>query len=184
MTGKSPSTSSLPYNLPMDTKGQLRELAKIINIPPSLVANGDQNTVDAICATILYRHMEQAQRHEAMKIIRSLPNRELVGKLVTKVVDTSFVNPTWGMWSLTNEELLDKESFHSAVDSYASYVGLSASALGGKDLIKQAWQRRAITRGGIATLVIWGVVALNKYQLNKLQEEKSRRSTLNSSSYY
>ncbi|WP_417356797.1 hypothetical protein [Gallaecimonas pentaromativorans] len=53
MTGKSPSTSSLPYNLPMDTKGQLRELAKIINIPPSLVANGDQNTVDAICATIL-----------------------------------------------------------------------------------------------------------------------------------
>ncbi|WP_417356799.1 hypothetical protein [Gallaecimonas pentaromativorans] len=115
-----------------------------------------------------------------MKIIRSLPNRELV----TKVVDTSFVNPTWGMWSLTNEELLDKESFHSAVDSYASYVGLSASALGGKDLIKQAWQRRAITRGGIATLVIWGVVALNKYQLNKFQEEKSRRSTLNSSSYY
>lgn len=181
---KMPSISDLPQHLPRDTKGQLRELGKIVGIPQPLLENAGQETIDTICATILYRHLSPAQRQEAMAMINALPNRQLTGLLITRALDTTFVNPEWGMWSMTNDELAAAEAFYSAIDDYASYVGISASALGAKDLASTVWRQRKLTRGGIVTLVIWGAIAANKAQLSKIRQEEARRSVTKSSPYY
>ncbi|WKE66431.1 hypothetical protein PVT67_04035 [Gallaecimonas kandeliae] len=179
-----PKIADLPYHLPTDAKGQLRELAKIISIPQPVIESSGPEAIDAICATILYRHLGQAQRQEAMALIRALPNRQLTGILITRALDTTFVNPQWGMWSLTNKELLEEEAFHSTIDDYASYLGISVSALGAKDFLQTLWKQRKVTRGGIATLVIWVAIAANKSHLNEIREEKDRRSQLKGSSFY
>ena len=179
-----PQSSDLPYHLPTDSKGQLRELAKIINIPFPVAESGGQNAADAISAAILFRHLNQAQRQEALKLMSELPSRQLHGLLVTRALDTTFVNPKWGVWSLTNEELMAEKSFHSSIDDYANWAGVGASALAGKDLVTTIWKNRRVTRGGIATVVIWVAVAANKSTLNKLNEEDRRRTQLKPSAFH
>ena len=179
-----PNSSDLPYFLPVDTDGQLRELAKILNIPLPLEMKEGPLAVEALSATILFRHLNQAQRQEALKLMESLQSRELRGKLVTKALDTTFVNPKWGIWSLTNDELISEQSFHAAVDNYATWAGFGFSGIAAKDFVKQVRKNRKITRGGIAKLVIWVAVAGNKSALNNITEERLRRTQLKTSSFY
>ncbi|NNN55713.1 hypothetical protein FKN08_05800 [Vibrio sp. 1-2 (7-a)] len=63
------SVSSLPYNLPSNEQEQLRILAKIIGFKPELLVGAGKVEVDAICSMILYRHLSQKQRVDAMKLI-------------------------------------------------------------------------------------------------------------------
>ncbi|MBT0110521.1 hypothetical protein J4H72_22900 [Vibrio alginolyticus] len=120
------SVSSLPYNLPSNEQEQLRILAKIIGFKPELLVGAGKVEVDAICSMILYRHLSQKQRVDAMKLIRSVSNRALMGKLVTGALDTTFVNPQYGMWSMTEKELQSDKDFHSFLDNFASYIGIGA----------------------------------------------------------
>ncbi len=179
-----PSSSDLPYFLPADPEGQLRELAKILNIPLPLAMSGGPQAVDAFSAAILFRHLNQPQRQEALRLMEALPSRELRGKLVMKALDTTFINPKWGVWSLTNDELIAEQSFHSMLDKYATWAGFGFSGVALKDFIKQVWNKRKITRGGIATLVIWVAVAGNKGALEKIDEERRRRTQIKESPFY
>lgn len=179
-----PNYSDLPYHLPTDALGQLRELAKIIDVPFPLALSGGSLAADAVSATILFRHFDQAQRHEALKLFAELSSRQLRGLLLTRALDTAFVNPKWGVWSLTNEELMAEESFHRALDEYASWAGVGFSMVAGKDIIKTAWKNRKLARGGIATMVVWVAVAGNKGALANINEEQRRRSQTKSSSFH
>lgn len=109
-----PEVSDLPYYLPTDTQGQLRVLAKLLDLPPATVEQSGEAGVEAMTATILYRHLDRRQRIKAMEKIKSLPDRALVSKLVRITLDTAFVNPQWGLWSLTNEELQRRSQVKSS----------------------------------------------------------------------
>lgn len=85
---------------------------------------------------------------------------------------------------MTNEELISEQSFHSAVDNYATWAGFGISGLAAKDFVKHIWGNRKITRGGAATLVIWVAVAGNKETLNRINEETRRRTKIKSSPLY
>lgn len=178
------NTQHLPYTMPTSAQAQATYLATILKIPGDMVANADQEVVQALCATIIYRHLDRMQRMEAMELVQGLKNRRLISKLISLILDTTFVNPQWGLWSLTNEELLADQAFHSEFDTIASAIGLSASGLGAKDLIKTAWKSRKMSRGGLATVIIWGTVFMNKSELNKANEELARRYQLNTSKYF
>lgn len=170
------SIKNLPYNLPADLKEQLSILGKIIGFRPELLSGGGKLEVEAICGMILYRHLNQKQRIDVMRTIRSVPNRALMGKLITGALDTTFVNPQYGMWSLTDKELQSDKDFHEFLDHFASYVGIGASSLGVKDLYKESRVRGKLGRAGLAMLVIWGAVAFNKAELKKVNEELSNRT--------
>tara|TARA_Y100000588_G_C14218002_1_gene909735 strand:+ start:237 stop:788 length:552 start_codon:yes stop_codon:yes gene_type:complete len=172
------SINNLPYDLPNNSADQLRVLATIIEVPYSLVSNGGDYEVEAICGAILYRHLDRHQRVEALTLIRSLENRALSGKLISIAIEPTLVNKDWGVWSLTKEELIADQLFHSQADNLASYVGLGASAMSGKDLLTKIWKKRKITKGGLVTLVIWGTVFFNKSELNKVNNEIKRRSSI------
>jgi len=133
---------------------------------------------------ILYRHLDRIQRIEAMKLIRSLSSRALMGHIITKTLDTTFINPQWGIWSLSNKELLKDVNFHSNLDSFASYVGIGSSMLAGKDLIKEIWSMKKMGKKHWVLIVIWGGVVFNKVELNKAQSELSHRQSLNKSELY
>lgn len=176
--------SSLPYQLPKSTQQKIMHLSKITSIPINLLQGGGETEIEAISAMILYRHMDRLQRIEAMTLIKSVSNRALMGHLVTKTLDTTFVNPQWGIWSLTNEELLKDIKFHGDFDSFMGYVGVSASVLGMKDLIKDIWNAKKLGKKHWVLIVIWMSIAFNKTELNKAQTELSNRQTTNSSGLY
>ena len=87
--------SSLPYQLPKTTQQKVMHLSKITSIPLSLLKGTGEPEIEAISAMILYRHMDRIQRIDAMSSIGSLRNRELMGHILTKTLDTTFVNPQW-----------------------------------------------------------------------------------------
>ncbi|WP_166268149.1 hypothetical protein [Marinobacter caseinilyticus] len=171
-----PAVSNLPYHLPKNSKGQSRELGKILRIPSSVIEDGGDQAIEAICATILYRHLDQVQRREAMALIKSLPSRQLQGLLMARVLDT-MVNPQWGLWSLTTEELIADETFHNNVATIGGTLGVTVSAMGSKDLIKTLWLKRKVTSGGLATVVIWIAFAGNWSSLQTTQKELERRTS-------
>lgn len=175
---KSFSIDNLPYNLPNNRKEQLRALSQVVGIPLSFVENGGEKEVDALCGAILYRHLDRHQRIEAMSLIRGLSNRPLMGKLISVALEPTFINKEWGVWSFTTEELLADQNFHQQADNLASYIGIGASAISGKDLIHKVWKEKKLSKGGLVTFVIWGVVLFNKSELSKVNDEIKRRSSL------
>ncbi|WP_432463909.1 MULTISPECIES: hypothetical protein [unclassified Agarivorans] len=70
------------------------------------------------------------------------------------------------------------------MNSFASYIGLSASGLGVKELIDSARSNQKLAKGGIVMLVIWGTVAFNKSELNKVRKEINNRTVMLTSELY
>lgn len=178
------SIENLPYNIESNKAAQLVFLAKLIGIKSELLINASQTEVDAICATVLYRHLPQRQRTYAMQLIRAVDNKPLQGKLIEKVLLTTFVNPQWGIWSLTNKELESDQAFHDFLDRYVSYLGYSASAVGIKEIFDNVRKSKKMSRGGILMLVIWGAVAFNKAELNKVNKEINNRKIQITTSFH
>ncbi|BFM09612.1 hypothetical protein [Halioxenophilus aromaticivorans] len=181
------SAEDLPYvTLSKNTPEQLRLLADILGIPTALVAKGGEAELTAMVATILYRHLDQVDRRQAMEAIRNVPNRALEGRLVTLALDTTFINPQWGMWSLSNKELLQDEQFHKRLDNIAGNLGFAASGLGIWELIQKLKKRGKPGPQIGATLVIWGAVFINSSELQQTQSELKQRteSSLRSSRHY
>jgi hypothetical protein len=177
--------SKLPYILPKNLPEQLRFLAKITNIPFSFVKDGGQLELEAMSGVILYRHLNQVQKMEAMSLIRNVgkKSRLLEGRLVNLILNIS-VNPQWGVWSLSNDELLNDLNFHNIINDYAGFIGLTASAAGAKTIIQKVWQTKKMTRGGVATLVLWGALYFNNSELGKARKEIANRSQLKNSPVY
>lgn len=144
---------------------------------------GGEHALEAMRATILYRHMDARQRYAAMRSIRTLPSRELEGLLVGKALNTTFINPHWGKWSLTNEELANDIAFHEAVDTFGSIIGVTFSITSGRDVVKEIYERRKLTRGGVAMLVLWITFSANKSTLSASRTELKRRTEIRKSSY-
>ncbi|XPF93644.1 hypothetical protein ACM9HF_16705 [Colwellia sp. RE-S-Sl-9] len=177
--------SKLPYILPKNLPEQLRHLAKITNIPFSFVKDGGQLELEAMSGVILYRHLNRIQKTEAMSLIRQVGNKNkpLEGQLVNLILDIS-VNPQWGVWSLSNDELLNDRNFHDSINRYAGIIGLTASAVGVKTIIQDTWKRKRMTRGGVVTLVLWGAFLFNSSELEKVNQEITNRSQLKTSPVY
>ncbi len=57
------------------------------------LVDGGEKEVEATYYMILYRHLNQQQRREGMKVIRSVNIRALMGELINRTLDTAFVNP-------------------------------------------------------------------------------------------
>jgi hypothetical protein len=170
---------NLPYNIEHNMRDQINFLSDLLGLSKDLFRNAGQKEIDAMCATILYRHLTQAHRNEALVLIRSVPNMRLQRKLIDSVLFTTFVNPQWGIWSLTNKELAADKDVHDFIDSYASYIGINASVIGIKDLFDQAKKSISSEKtvwGAVAMLIVWGVVAFNKIELNKVNKELSNRA--------
>lgn len=167
--------NNLPYNIQTSRSEQIKFLVNILDVDVSTNSDSSITLLTAICAVFLYRHLNSSQRIQAMQFIRSVSDRKLQGQLIDRVLMTTFINPKWGMWSLTNHELEKEHAFHDFIDRYASYIGIGASGLGVKDMWDNARKAGKLGRGGLIMLVIWGSVAFNKTVLTRINTEMNRR---------
>ncbi|CAG19958.1 hypothetical protein [Photobacterium profundum] len=174
----------IPYRLPKTTREQLTKLAKITSIPNNLLVGAGEKEVEAICYMILYRHLNQHLRIKAMTSIRSVKKKALMGELIKRVLDTTFVNPQWGIWSLTNSELNADIELHTHLTSIAGTLGFGASVSSGKDMLNKIKHEKTISRKNWITLIIWGCIYFNIRELKKATKEKDHRSTLNTSRFF
>ncbi|WP_281547264.1 hypothetical protein [Pseudoalteromonas sp. PAR1] len=175
--------SELPYSLPKTPKAQCQYLARICSISLHKLSNNHQEESEAIASVIIYRHLNSNQKIEAMRLIQTLNNKPLMAKLIEKVTDV-IVNPQWGIWSLSNTELLKDQKFHDMVNSYAGILGASISAASAKELASTIWKTKKVSKGGWITIVMWGSLYFNATELNKANQEISNRSKLLDSVHY
>ncbi len=176
--------SKLQYNLPKDVNKQIEKLCEITGIPSNLIVSAGQIELDAISAMILYRHLDSNERREAMSMIRRVKSPKLLNKIIEITLDTTFVNPQWGLFSLTNKELTKDIAFHNSLDNFMSSIGLGASLIGGKDLFKDIWKSKSVNNKHWILIIIWGCVVFNKKELNKAKLELENRQTLNKSVHF
>ncbi|MBQ4890460.1 hypothetical protein J8L86_11430 [Shewanella sp. MMG014] len=173
----------LPYDLPKTPKGKSHYLSKVLTIPQHLLSGKYEEESEAMAGVILYRHLTKEEKYQSMLVIHRLQNRPLKGRLIEKITDVT-VNPQWGVWSLSNTELLQDQKFHDTINTYASTLGVSASALSSKDFAVTLWKTRKVSKGGWVSLVIWGSVYFNASELSKANKEISNRSRLLDSAHY
>jgi hypothetical protein len=141
-----------------------------------MIEHGGAGEVNAMAATMLYRHLGRLQRIEAMTIITNLKNKRLVSRLRALAVDTTYVNPQWGIWSLTNEELLEDQAAHEQFNQFVGYLGATASILGAKDIIMEFKNKGRLTVGSWAVIAIAGIAFFNARELKKVNREIKFRS--------
>ena len=184
MSSTSYSLNDLPYDFPQKPQDQLNTLADILGIPRHKVKNGGSTEIDAMIGTILYRHLDVAQRQTAMTDIRAVASRSLMGDLIDRALQTTFVNKSWGLWSLTNNELNEYKETRETISKYASLIGIGATALDSKNLINDIFKNKKMNRKHVVILVIWAAVYVNSNQLNNANIEWQRRHSINSSTYH
>lgn len=176
--------NDLPYQLPITVEGQLKRLGKIAGIPNNLLVGGGEKEVEAIANMIMYRHLNRVERMNAMKSFHAVKKRALLGELVNNALDTAFVNPQWGIWSLTNSELEADIKFHNAIMMVSGAAGVGLSFSSAADFYKQVRKKRSLGTRGWVTAVIYGALIFNAIELSKANKEKDNRTTLNASRLY
>src|SRR5690606_35536652 len=142
--------------------------------------------IEAMAATILYRHLDRSQQMEVMELIHSLRNPVLVDQLIRRVVDTT-VQPRWGMVPY-ERRAAGRPEISRMVDDIASKIGIGPTAISGRELAKGVWRRRSFgAKSGallVGTLALWGTVYGNKLELNRTNKEIQQRTEMRSSPLY
>ena len=161
----------------------------MLQIPLAHVVNADAYMVEAISGVILYRHLDRMEKQGVMKSIYSLQSKHLQSFLVMKVTDV-IVNPTWGIWSLTTEELNQKTDAHAAFDFWlGSFIGVGVNAMSIGALVMQIRKLKGLAVasrvGVLATIIVYGAILYNKSELARCQKEIANRTPpMNGSPYY
>ncbi|MBN7819782.1 hypothetical protein [Bowmanella yangjiangensis] len=135
------TAAQLPYKLPATPKQQLQYLAAVVDIPYSLLENGGDAEIQALCYAILYRHLDRYQKIEAMEHIRKL-NGPLLTRVMNVALHPTYVNKKWGVWSMTTEELFADKKFHERFAKFASLIGVGASVTSVSDFIRELKKKR------------------------------------------
>ena len=171
------STSSLPYNLPKNEKEALHYLAKILNIPAHHLKGDTVKISKAMAGTLMYRQLDRIKRMEVIQLIHSLQNNHLKSILIVKCTDV-LVNPQWGEWSLTKEELTKLLSFHNNLNRWSSLLGANPGAYG---IGGSAWSiiKQGTGKGNIIVLIgsiaLMGIHEFSYKESQKYSNEQGRR---------
>lgn len=108
----------------------------------------------------------------------------MAGKLQSEIASVMLVNRSWGMWSLSTEELNDKLRDHKVAKAIFSALG----AKGVKDLLKTAKKPSGGNWPGffkhpLVLSIIALTVAANEKTLKDTQAEIKRRTTVTKNNY-
>ena len=169
-----------------NNKDLIRFLGDVMGIPASMTdtVSSQEKCASAMSGVIMYRQLNRIEKMQVMELIYSLTNKRLVAKLVEKVTDIT-VQPRWGVWSLSNEELQNIIDFHSEFGEWSNILGVNPGAYGvgasGWGLIKKA--RAGVTGtalrsnivGLIASIALMGISLISADQLNRSAAERERR---------
>ncbi|TOB32477.1 hypothetical protein CGK08_22095, partial [Vibrio parahaemolyticus] len=147
----------------------LKSLAKILNIPLHLVQGDPVKVSQAMSGTIMYRQLDRNARQQVMAIIHGLSSGPLKSCLITRCTDV-LVNPQWGEWSLTTEELTEILKFHNDFNRWSSILGANPGAYGAGGA---AWSiiKQGASSGNIAVLIASiALVGIHEFSYSEMQK--------------
>lgn len=179
----------LPHVLPSNHQEAANRLALMLKIPLAHVVSADEYMVEAISGVILYRHLDRMEKQDVMRSIYALKSKQLQSFLVIKVTDV-IVNPTWGLWSLTSDELNKKTGFHADFDFWlGSFIGVGVNLMSVGALITKVRKIHGLAlaskAGILATIIVYGAIMYNKSELARCHKEIANRTPpMNGSPYY
>lgn len=142
---------------------------KILNIPQHLVQGDPVKVSQAMSGTIMYRQLDRIARQQAMAIVHSLSRGPLKSCLITRCTDV-LVNPQWGEWSLTTEELTEILIFHNDFNRWSSILGANPGAYGAGG---PAWSiiKQGVSSGNIAVLIASiALVEIHEFSYSEMQK--------------
>lgn len=167
------NVEDIHYNLPENRKRKISVLAEIVEIPRTRFRDVSQeDAIRALTGLILYRHLGRLKKREVNRHWATLP-RELQMSLRQKRANI-LVNPAWGMWSLSNEQLLARNELNQKVDTWAKILGLgeiSVATLG--SVLGQL--KNGNVAGVIALLVTGAFFTINSLEGQEINAEMVRR---------
>jgi hypothetical protein len=182
-----PTINDLPY--PILNNNQLTQtqiitkLSQIVGISPHILKGAGQDGIDALVGTIMYRHLDRIQKMNVMSIVTNLQNGLAVQALRGKITDI-LVQPDWGLWSLSNDELIQKKELHAIIDQYATWLGVGISVSSIKGIFSDLWKKRSFSKMNLAYVVILISLLGSKETLNSINSELDNRSSLKDSKLY
>ncbi|WP_394146457.1 hypothetical protein [Vibrio atypicus] len=169
--------NKLPYKLPSNEADAVRSLAKVLNVPLHLIQGDTVKISQAMSGTIMYRQLDRLEKQQVMMAIHALGNGLLKSNLIARCTDV-LVNPQWGEWSLTNEELTAILKFHNDFNRWSSIIGANPGAYG---TAGAAWSiiKKGISSGNLAVLIasiaLVGIHEFSYREMQKYTAEQERR---------
>lgn len=143
-----PSSDALPYELPEPTRAKISALAEIVDIPKSRFQDvSDEDSIKALTGLILYRHLDTPKEREVNRHWATLPTPLQMS--LRKQRNFVLVNPNWGIWSLSTEELRNQSHLVQKLNEIAQLLGL-----GGLSVAQFKKVFRFLKKGQLGSVVI------------------------------
>jgi len=165
----------LPYDLPCTTRGQIDYLADLMGIKQKihLHALPPDIAVELLTLIVLYRHLDRAGVRRVETLLQRVDPRVL--NELQRPMWIPSVQRSWGMWSLTTHELLERKRVLSTFNAVAGFLGISVSISRARDWRTLGAQSAGGGAGKAATLMIIGFAGLQQLEERNIDAEIMRR---------
>lgn len=168
----------LPYDLPRNKSRAIAQLAAVLGITKPDISGNQTAILQAMSGTILFRHLPQKPRDEVWRIIQQ-QKRPLRGRLSRMALHSKYINPDWGVWSLSTEEVNEEIARNKA---FLELVGAAPVASNNLGVAKGVWDiatKRTVSAAGpilvAAGVLVFFASELSKDHLERLREERLDR---------
>ena len=163
------------YGIVDGNKAAIKYLGDLLQVRPEILKDAGQHELQAMCLTVMYRHLDRMQKMKAMEFLYSLPNKRLTAHLVMKITDF-MVNPNWAMWAKTTQELENDKRFHEYIDNLTGGIGVeTGSAIFGYKILKEIKKTGAVSKKSTLALVVVGLLYISSTALKNNVAELERR---------
>lgn len=172
--------TQLPYKMPGTEQGKIEFLCELIGISYSKFSAYPRSVViEALTGIALYHQLD---RHEKMKVMQFLHDNlrgPTLAAAIGKITDP-MVNPHWGLWSKSTDQLKDDLEFKETVSTYLGLAGIGFSLPEARKLLGAA--KTTNVKSGSAkghpvlVVLIWGFWFNHEAGKKAVQEELLKRT--------
>lgn len=167
----------LPYpRLPDGKQAKIRYLARLIRVEPIHFRDVPHDkAARALVGVVLYHHVGKSRQREIHKLVQSLPGPARM-RLSMRITDT-LVNRSWGVWSVSTEELRARQQDVEMLNYIAASVGLSLTGKTLWEVLKSFLEPRNVLNktNAVLSVVIGGFFLRTERAERRMEEEIDRR---------
>lgn len=172
-------SAKLPYKIPGTEKGKIEFLCNLLGTSYSKYSKYPNHIViEALTGIVVYHQLGHIERMNVMEFLHKNLDGPALSAAIGKITDP-MVNPHWGLWSLSTDQLKEDLEFAEAVSTYIGLAGGGFSVSGAKDLwVKSRTDFKSKFPKGHPVLVIavWGFYFNNEGAKKAIQKELLRRT--------
>lgn len=170
--------------MPHTTDGQIRYLIKLLGLPPSTFNAragyqklSNEVVLEALTGVVLYHHLDRLQKMQVMRFLHDNLHGPALAACIGKITDP-MVNPHWGLWAKSTQELKADLEFAETVSTYLGLAGASFSIPALYNISRKDSANKRGARSGhpLFVVLIWGFYYNHESGRKSIQSELLRRT--------